>query len=256
MSQALIGCTGFVGGNLLRQARFDAAFHSKNIQAIRGRSFDLVVCAAAPGQKWKANLDPAADRAAVERLMDGLEAVRAAFFVLISTIDVYAEPWDVDEDSGAGGEKATPYGRHRRELERFVAGRFDHLIVRLPGLFGPGLKKNAVYDLLHDNQLHKIHADSRFQFYSLAHLWDDLQKIRPYKIPLLNIAAEPVAMAEVAQAAFGKTFDNRPAIAPARYDMRSKYAGIWGGSGGYQYSKASVLEELKAFVASEREGLP
>ena len=53
---ALIGYSGFVGGNLLRQRSFDACFNSSNIEAIAGRSFDLVVCAGAPAEKWKAKI--------------------------------------------------------------------------------------------------------------------------------------------------------------------------------------------------------
>jgi len=40
MSTALIGQTGFLGGNLARQFSFDERYHSANIAAIRGRQFD------------------------------------------------------------------------------------------------------------------------------------------------------------------------------------------------------------------------
>jgi hypothetical protein len=60
-SSALIGYTGFVGSNLLRQRTFDACFNSSNIDQINGRSFDLVVGCGARAEKWKANADPAAD---------------------------------------------------------------------------------------------------------------------------------------------------------------------------------------------------
>ena len=46
------------------------------------------------------------------------------------------------------------------------------LIVRLPGLFGAGLKKNLIYDFVHDNRLDLIHPDGQFQFY-------DLERIEP-----------------------------------------------------------------------------
>ena len=59
-STALIGYTGFVGSNLLRQRPFDACFNSSNIDQIAGRSFDLVVCCGARAEKWKANADPEA----------------------------------------------------------------------------------------------------------------------------------------------------------------------------------------------------
>ncbi|WP_240726031.1 MULTISPECIES: hypothetical protein [unclassified Escherichia] len=58
---ALIGYSGFVGTTLLRQRRFDALYRSTNIDEIFGKTFDTVVCAAAPAQKWLANKDPADD---------------------------------------------------------------------------------------------------------------------------------------------------------------------------------------------------
>ena len=67
----------------------------------------------------------------------------------------------VDEDSPAPTTGLQAYGRNRRRLEQIVAGRFDALVVRLPALYGPGLKKNALYDLLHNNAVDKIDARER-----------------------------------------------------------------------------------------------
>ena len=44
MTRCLIGHTGFVGGNLLRQGRFDALFNSRNIAELAGQSFDEIWC--------------------------------------------------------------------------------------------------------------------------------------------------------------------------------------------------------------------
>lgn len=53
--------------------------------------------------------------------------------MLISTIDEFGVPCEVDEVSPDDELDPHPHGRHRRELERFVATRFaEHLIVRLP----------------------------------------------------------------------------------------------------------------------------
>ena len=52
MSSAIIGNTGFVGSNLIRQRHFDAFYNSKNIET---KSFDLVICAGVPAVKWLAN---------------------------------------------------------------------------------------------------------------------------------------------------------------------------------------------------------
>ncbi|MFA5975691.1 MAG: NAD-dependent epimerase/dehydratase family protein [Elusimicrobiota bacterium] len=252
MVNALIGHTGFIGSHLLRQASFGALYNSNNIESIRGQRFDLVVCAGAPADKWRANQNPEADKTNLEHLMDCLKDVSARRLILISTIEVYPDPWKVDEESNVNSEKATPYGRHRWQLERFVAEHFDRCIVRLPELFGLGLKSNAIFDLIHRNQLQKLHADSQFQFYPINHLWDDLKKVITYSMKVINIATEPVTLSEVSSDVFRTPFENRPAVIPAYYDVQSQYVQHWNGSNGYLYNKSAIFDELKAFVDAER----
>jgi nucleoside-diphosphate-sugar epimerase len=247
--RALIGHTGFVGGNLLAQARFDECYNSKNIDTIRGRRYDLVVCAGAPAAKWKANQDPAADRACLGRLCDALADIRAQEFILISTVDVYGSPNGANEDTPPGG--ATPYGQHRLDLEHFVAGRFAARVVRLPALFGPGLKKNAVYDLLHGNQVEKIDSRGAFQFYDVRRLWADVEVARRAGLGLIHFATELTTVAEVARAAFALDFCNELPAPPARYDFRTKHAALYSGRGGYLLDKTSVLAALADFIRTE-----
>jgi hypothetical protein len=127
------------------------------------------------------------------------------------------------------------------------------LTVRLPGLFGTGLKKNAVYDLLHDNNLDQIDADSVYQFYCLNHLWDDIEIARKSGFKLVNFATEPTSIREIAREGFGLDFNNKVAgREPAYYDFHSIHAERYGGSGGYLYGKEAVLADLKNFVSRER----
>src|SRR5213078_364845 len=91
-SSALIGYTGFVGSNLLRQRSFDACFNSANIDQIAGRSFDLVVCCGARAEKWKANAEPATDLDNIEYLTRAVERANIGTLVLISTVDVFVNP--------------------------------------------------------------------------------------------------------------------------------------------------------------------
>ena len=85
----LIGHTGFVGGNLVRQYAFEDCYNSRNIEQIRGRSYDLLVCCGVSAVKWQANQFPAEDRAGIDRLLENLASVTAARSILISTVDVY-----------------------------------------------------------------------------------------------------------------------------------------------------------------------
>ena len=144
---ALIGHTGFVGGQLARDRQFSETFNSSNVDRLEG-SFDLLVCAAAPGSMVAANSVPDEDRAAIDALVEKLRATRAKQFVLISTIAVLAD-WGagLDEDTDRF-ETEKAYGRHRHLLEIACADHFDRcLIVRLPALYGQGLKKNFLFDL-------------------------------------------------------------------------------------------------------------
>jgi nucleoside-diphosphate-sugar epimerase len=252
---AIVGITGFVGGNLARQHRFDATFHSRNVAELAAGDYDLLVCAGAPAEKWRANADPEGDRARLAPLLGAIERVRAREVVLVSTVDVYPAPVEVDEDSAIDRSGQHPYGRHRLELEELVRSRFPGaLVVRLPALFGRGLKKNAVYDLLTGNQVDQIHADGSFQFYGLDRLWPDVKRMRALGLRLVNVATEPVTIAEIAREAFGLEFDNRPPRLPARYDFRSRHAAALGGAGGYLLSRREVLADLARFVAAWRKG--
>jgi nucleoside-diphosphate-sugar epimerase len=250
MASALIGHTGFVGGNLARQRGFDEFYHSSNIEAIAGRTFDVVVCSGAPAAKWKANQDPEADQRCLDRLWSGLGSVSATKVVLISTIDVYARPIGVDEDADVVAGQATAYGRHRHQLERRVADRFDALIVRLPGLFGAGLKKNIIHDFLHKHDIEKIDSRAMFQFYSLDHLWRDIELAIGNGLRVVNFATEPVSVREVAREGFDFHFANEVVREPALYDFRSRHDRIFGGSAGYLYNKSQVLLELRSFVTA------
>lgn len=253
MSNAIIGYSGFVGSNLIQQGKYDYLYNSKNIESIVKQDFNLLVCAAAPAAKWLANKEPIKDRENIQQLISCLRQVSTQKLILISTVDVYHLPAEVDEDTEIDLAGLQPYGKHRLELEIFVQDYFNALIVRLPGLFGSGLKKNVIYDFLHNNLVDRIHKDSVFQFYNLEHLWQDIQTALGHNLSLVNFATEPTSVREVAAVAFGFDFTNETEQNPARYDMWTKYFKLFNGSNGYLYSKEQVLQELKDFVLKQTE---
>ena len=253
MTSALIGSTGFVGGNLAAAARYDIKVHRPNVDMLRGGHFDRIVCAGLPAAKWIANRDPDADRANVERLESVLASVTTDRFVLVSTIDVYPRTTGGDEDTDCSGEPNHPYGANRLRLEQFVHARFSAAtIVRLPALFGPGLRKNVVYDLLHDNGLDAINPASRFQWYPVARLAADIATIEAHGIALVNLVTEPIATRLICERLFPDKSVGAAAGASTAYDLRTKHAAIFGRRDGYVIGADAVFHALAAYVARER----
>ena len=246
---ALIGHTGFVGSNLFAQRTFAATFNSSTIDTIDGQAFDEVVCAGVAAVKWWANQNPDEDRARIEALMRHLERIRAGCFTLISTIDVYNPALGATEDDEPQAQH--PYGANRAMLERFVAERFPlHQIVRLPALFGPGLKKNAIYDLMHDNRIEVIDPAAAFQWYPLDRLGRDLRIARALPLTRLNLATEPLTMEAIRTRCFPNLKIGTQAAPPAHYDMHSLHAEAFGGSGAYLMDRAAVLNAIARFVGT------
>ena len=175
MHTALVGHTGFVGGNLAAQHQFDEFYNSANIEDIVDRKFDLLVVSGMPATMWIANQNPASDRAVLDRLVGCLRRVRSDRTVVMSTVAVYPEPVEVDEDTPIDPSTQTAYGHHRLLLERELEGHFPVVTaVRLPGLFGSGLKKNSIYDMLHNHDVDKLNAAGIYQFYNLDRIWADV----------------------------------------------------------------------------------
>lgn len=252
MKTGLIGYSGFVGSTLLKQAHFDSLYRSTNIDTIKGQAFDTVVCAGAPAQKWIANREPAADLQKIEHLIEFLKAIQCETFILISTVDVFQSPEGVDEDTLVDESGLHPYGLHRRLLEKFVENHFAHtLIVRLPGLVGPGLRKNILFDQLNTHNLQVIDSRGVFQFYPMVQLWYDIQTAFSAGLNRVHLTAEPIRVADVFKYGFGKSFANILPGRPAAYDMRTRHALIFGTSGHYQYSTRETLLAVRAYAQSE-----
>lgn len=149
MSTCLVGYTGFVGSNLAKSYCFDKLYNSKNIEESFGLKPELLVYSGVPAEKYLANRNPEKDHMTIENAIDNIRKIAAKKVVLISTIDVYKNPSDVDEDTVIDTANLHPYGLNRYYLEKWVSENIDdHLIVRLPGLYGDNIKKNFIFDLI------------------------------------------------------------------------------------------------------------
>jgi hypothetical protein len=249
---ALVGHTGFVGSNLLQQRGFEGLYNSRNIGDIAGSAFDLLVFSGAQSKKWWANQHPGEDWAGIQSAIRPLASVKAAKAVLISTIDVIppaesakGEAADCDDD------KMHAYGRNRRALERTFVELFPQaLIVRLPALFGPGLKKNVLYDLLNDNLLDKINPASSFQYYDLTRLWEDITRAMAAELKLVHLFPEPLSTGRIVSEFFPGKAIGSDAAPVAHYDYRTGHGRLFGDSQAYIEDAAGVMARLAAFFRS------
>jgi hypothetical protein len=130
----------------------------------------------------------------------------------------------------------------------------ETLVVRLPGLFGPGLKKNVIYDLMNDKLLAAINPASSFQYYDITRLWADITTALEHRLDLVHLFTQPVATHDILQRYFpDKAVGANPAP-PAHYDHRTQHAALYGGSGGWIASADAVLSRLGAYLKTQGVG--
>lgn len=147
--KALVGYTGFVGSNINASGNFDAVYNSKNIQESYGTNPDLLVYAGLRAEKYLANNFPEKDMQLIKEAEKNIEKINPKKLVLISTIDVFKNPNEVDENSVISMDGLQAYGYNRYQLELWVRKKYpDALIIRLPGLYGKNIKKNFIYDYI------------------------------------------------------------------------------------------------------------
>lgn len=160
--KALVGYTGFVGSNLYEAGEIDAAYNTKNIEEAYGTEPDILIYAGVRAEKYLANSAPEKDRENIRRAEENIARINPKNLVLISTIDVFKMPRDVDENSAVDTEELHAYGYHRYLLETWVRENYkDALVVRLPGLFGRNIKKNFIYDCI--NLIPSMLKESKFE---------------------------------------------------------------------------------------------
>lgn len=96
-------------------------------------------------------------------------------------------------------------------------------------------------------------TDSRsvYQFYNLAYLWKDITIALSKQISKLNIATEPIQIAELFKLLTGQDFVNALDGKPYYYDFKTHYAEVLGGENGYLYNKVSIVNDLKCFIGGQ-----
>lgn len=148
---SLVGYTGFVGNNIYTSSEgsIEGLYNSQNICKAYDTCPDLLIYAGIRAEKYLANNNPEKDYEMILGAEKNIKRINPKKLILISTVDVFKEPIDVNELSIVDTDRLHPYGYNRYKLEEWVREYYpDALIVRLPSLFGNGIKKNFIYDYI------------------------------------------------------------------------------------------------------------
>lgn len=243
----IIGYTGFVGSNLCRDIKFTHHYNSKNINSIDNLKHDVIYCCGISGNKFWANKNGEEDKKNIDFLIECLKTVECNKFILISSIDVYNKTINSTEDGFKCDSSHHPYGFNRYNAEKKLEEIFgDKLqIIRLPALFGNNLKKNILYDLIHNKFYGKINLENKMQFYYISRLHKDINYLISNNVKELNLFTEPLTIGEIVDLFFNVNNEimyNDKSTAFI-YDLKTKHSLT-----GYWLPKEDVIKDLNEWV--------
>ncbi len=168
---AVVGGTGFVGSAFVRWAKehgVECVVLQRDDDPSSVRGCDLLIDANGNSSKLLATRDPLQDFAAtVASVRRRVEAIQPQRYIYLSSCDVYPDcsrPASTEESQPLVPGQQSPYGFHKRMAEECVqhaAGSW--LILRLGGMVGPAMRKNAIFDILHGDRMF-LAPESRLQF--------------------------------------------------------------------------------------------
>ena len=245
MSISLIGYSGFVGQQLIKDygRQIGNIYNSKNIKHLPDMYHDTIIIAAPSAVKWQANKNPKEDLAKVQKLIDALLKTSVSNVIHISTCDVFDyskgnRNFELDQEFSD-----QPYSKHRRMLEEAVQTLNSH-ILRLPTIYGEGMKKNILFDLLTKNYdyLDTVNPYNRLQWINVTYIKPIIDYVIKEDIKILNVATQPIANKDIFDLFNyrSKSLATKPDIV---YDMKTTHQ-----IQGYMMSKKAVLGDMRKFI--------
>ena len=225
----VLGGGGFVGSayaRLLRALGEPCTVVARaNYAALRGSACRVLINANGNSRKFMAARDPLWDfDASVRSVAASLEDFRAERYVFLSSGDVYADtsrPEATREEDAVDVARVSRYGLHKYLAEQLVrAAHPDWLVVRMGGFVGPGLKKNAIFDMLNGDPVWLSPA-SELQFISTdaaARLvWGLVQS--GVRREVVNLGAEGLVNLGAFHRAIGSASVFKPDAPAVRYEL-------------------------------------
>lgn len=266
---ALAGYTGFIGSNIFARAsnRIDGIYNTQNIEKAYGLEPDVLIYA---GLKPDKELAERAPYQHLEKVLEAQETIRKINpykIVLVSSIDVYKNPVGVDEENSVfavGSDKAdkkgiSPYNLNRYYFEEWVRKYYpESLIMRLAVPYGLNYKNNYIKRFADEREMKFVDSKSKYQFYPLSRIWEDIQTALAEKLTLVNLTSEPITADELYKELTGKAFPQKTdrdleQKVVETYDVMSIHAQLFGGSENYICRKNEILRSIKQFAESVSE---
>jgi nucleoside-diphosphate-sugar epimerase len=225
----VLGGHGFVGSAFTRYCVAHALPHAviqrDNYRDYIGKTCDVLINANGNSGKRLASQQPVAEfDASVRSVRASLVNFKADYYVHLSSCDVYPDcssPASTGEDAELDVARQSPYGFHKYLAElcvQHVAKRW--LIVRMGGFVGPGMRKNAIFDILHGGPLW-LDAESELQF---LHTDDHARLV--YALveqgvagDIINLCGQGVIRLSEVVAAVGMEIATQPGSPRLRYDV-------------------------------------
>ena len=247
-NNVLLGYTGLVGSYILRYVKIDNMYNSKNINEVRDMDIDNLYIACIPAVKWYANKYPERDLEIINDIQDIIKTIKVKNrVILISTIDVYGQTNSGMDEETLQIQNNHPYGKHRYMFEEFIKMQFNnYYIIRLPALFGTGLKKNIIYDLLNNNNVNQISKNTYFQWYNLEWLVNDIEICIKNNIRVCNLFTRPINTNDILALFPEYNYDNNPVSTSliSNYNIKTCY---------YKYFHSNIRYNTESHTESHIE---
>ncbi len=167
---AVLGSNGLLGQDLVQflGGKFDVTpINRDTYDKNKGKSFDILINANGNSKRfWALNNVYEDFEASTVSVYKSLYDFYFNKYVYISSVDVYANPSDLDltsEDTLITASLLNSYGFHKYLSEQIVQNNLkNYLILRPSMILGRDLKKGPFYDLLNNNPL-LVTQDSKLQ---------------------------------------------------------------------------------------------
>ena len=152
---AVIGCHGFVGSAICRYLESnDKSYYGvnrSNFNELCSDNYDIIINSAMPSKRYWAKNNPLDDFQATVGL----------------TADIFYN-WNYDKiiqisSVSARCQLDQPYGINKRCAEELVLKNKKNLVLRLGAIYGKGLEKGALFDILNGNPVY-VDGKSKYNF--------------------------------------------------------------------------------------------